>query len=362
MFDEDSSLIMKRRRDGEPVFSCVCTLCGRAFRDRYNLRLHVRSMHEQTPQADDEQVGGGARDKRRDAFDKKAYRVQNFDAEDQSIDDLRLMLTDVVDEVVDEANERPQGLKYYLSMQVVFKKPIGDIETDPPPTFRSKVMVQMRREGDASAERKIDEAFEKMKGDIEEFTNQGSGWIYDRIENFQLFLFDYNAIRGGTYIPTPMSIQKKEAVVNVQNKDDRCFIWSILAALHPVKKNPQRLTNYKEYADELVLGGLRFPVDLKRDLTTFEDQNDISINIYFHEKHEDEDCLIVPGRISEKRAQRHVNLLLITNDEGLYHYVWIKNIRIRLLGTTVIDVWDHARQRKLSRNISPFAETIMDKE
>lgn len=256
MFDEDSSLIMKRRRDGEPVFSCVCTLCGRAFRDRYNLRLHVRSMHEQTPQADDEQVGGGARDKRRDAFDKKAYRVQNFDAEDQSIDDLRLMLTDVVDEVVDEANERPQGLKYYLSMQVVFKKPIGDIETDPPPTFRSKVMVQMRREGDASAERKIDEAFEKMKGDIEEFTNQGSGWIYDRIENFQLFLFDYNAIRGGTYIPTPMSIQKKEAVVNVQNKDDRCFIWSILAALHPVKKNPQRLTNYKEYADELVLGGV----------------------------------------------------------------------------------------------------------
>ena len=38
------------------AFSCVCTICRRVFRDRYNLSLHMRSMHGQGSVG---QVGGG---------------------------------------------------------------------------------------------------------------------------------------------------------------------------------------------------------------------------------------------------------------------------------------------------------------
>ena len=77
--------------------------------------------------------------------------------------------------------------------------------------------------------------------------NQGSGWVYQSVENFKVYLFDYTAIRGASYIPTPSSLKKKEAIVNVKNDDEYCFLWSIVAALHPAEENPDRISNYRKY-------------------------------------------------------------------------------------------------------------------
>jgi len=46
------------------------------------------------------------------------------------------------------------------------------------------------------------------------------------------------------------------ATVNVQNRDDDyCFVWSILAHLHPAQANPHRIQIYTRYASELNLYG-----------------------------------------------------------------------------------------------------------
>lgn len=39
--------------------------------------------------------------------------------------------------------------------------------------------------------------------------------------------------------------KKTMAIVNVNNIDDKCFIYAILSALHPQERNPQRQTKYK---------------------------------------------------------------------------------------------------------------------
>ena len=87
-----------------------------------------------------------------------------------------------------------------------------------------------------SATAKIWDTFDK-------FQKQGSGWILKRIEKIILNTYRYQPLTGSSYIPTPPSILNKNAVINVQNKEDHsCFEWSILAALHPVKDhkdNPQ---------------------------------------------------------------------------------------------------------------------------
>jgi len=69
------------------------------------------------------------------------------------------------------------------------------------------------------------------------------------------------------------------AVVNVQNNDDDyCFVWSILAHLHPARDHNYRIQNYTSYASELNLDGLTFPLFIK-DIPGFKRQNpDIAIN------------------------------------------------------------------------------------
>jgi len=69
------------------------------------------------------------------------------------------------------------------------------------------------------------------------------------------------------------------AVVNVQNSDDDyCFVWSVLAHLHPAQDHSYRIQNYTRYASELNLDCLTFPLPII-DISCFEHQNpDIAVH------------------------------------------------------------------------------------
>ena len=83
---------------------------------------------------------------------------------------------------------------------------------------------------------------------------------------------------GSSYLELEKWIALKHAIINIKNNDNECFKWSILAHLHPVEKNPQRVSNYKQYKDELNFDGINFPVKLS-DIPKFEKLNKMSINV-----------------------------------------------------------------------------------
>ena len=58
---------------------------------------------------------------------------------------------------------------------------------------------------------------------------------------FELHTVRYKPLRGETYIPLPKELADKKAIINIQNKDNKCFLWCVLRALNPDKNNPQRL-------------------------------------------------------------------------------------------------------------------------
>ena len=70
----------------------------------------------------------------------------------------------------------------------------------------------------------------------------------------------------------------------IQNNDEKCFIRSILVALHPVqhRNSPHRVSKYQEYEHELNMSGIQYPVDIK-DINKFEHQNNVSVNVYGYE-------------------------------------------------------------------------------
>ena len=115
---------------------------------------------------------------------------------------------------------------------------------------------------------------------IEAFNKNGSGWILEHIISATVATCCYRPTQGSSYVETPECLAKKQAVINVQTTEDElCFAWAVLSAIHPVKYNPHRVSNYKQYFEELNLTGLAFPLKAS-DVPKFEKLNThISVNV-----------------------------------------------------------------------------------
>ena len=91
-------------------------------------------------------------------------------------------------------------------------------------------------------------------------------------------------MRVSSYLLLPKELKAKWGCLNNQNNDEKCFLWSILASLHPVqhRNSPSRVSKYQEYKHDLNMSGVKYPVDIK-DIGKFEHQDNISANVYGYE-------------------------------------------------------------------------------
>ena len=135
-------------------------------------------------------------------------------------------------------------------------------------------------------------------------------------------------IGAGSFIDTPTSLYKK-GVLNIQNpKDDFCFLWRFLAHIHRVGDNAVRTAKYEHFMRELNTKGLNFPLKFT-DISKFENLNPpISVNDLVFENNE-----VFPLYASKHRDRiHHVNLLMISNIEGKFHYLLIRNLSTLVAG------------------------------
>lgn len=104
------------------------------------------------------------------------------------------------------------------------------------------------------------------------YQKNGSGWYLKEVLNLEIHTVYYKPMKGSSYIPLPDFVRNKNAVVNVKNRGQKCFLWCVLRYLHPVKIHNDRITDLKQYEHELDFKDIDFPVKLK-DITKFENQN-----------------------------------------------------------------------------------------
>ena len=150
---------------------------------------------------------------------------------------------------------------------------------------------------------------------------QGSGWYFKEVEKLEIHTVEFNPAKGSSYIPLPGWISNKKAILNIKNKDDKCFLWCILRYLHPKKDNGEYLKDLKKYEFSLNTKGITFPIGIK-DINKFEKLNpDLpGINIFY----EDDKMVIRPFRTTDKDCKNTIDLFLIEKD-GKSHYSLIKN-------------------------------------
>ncbi|CAP20729.2 Protein CBG24022 [Caenorhabditis briggsae] len=161
---------------------------------------------------------------------------------------------------------------------------------------------------------------------LDQNQGRGSGFRLNRIIGLRMFQTRIRPLSGSKYIELPDWIKNKKAVINIKNKDDKCFMWCILAHLFPVEENSERVAKYKYHVSKITFDGFEFPFQVK-DVDRFEKKNNLAVNILTHniEDKEKIDSYKVSRNIKVE-INRVVNLLLVTDNSGEGHYCLIKNI------------------------------------
>jgi len=130
---------------------------------------------------------------------------------------------------------------------------------------------------------------------------------------------------GHGYSPLPDYLKAKKAIVNVQNKDERCFGYAILAWWKGKDVDGQldNLTRQKAYTEadfqELGLDRIKYPVE-PAEVSELEVQLGISIDVFCYS--DDEGRKIYPYYITHLvEPERGLVSLLYFNN----HWAWIRN-------------------------------------
>ena len=77
---------------------------------------------------------------------------------------------------------------------------------------------------------------------IQQFQNNGSGWVFENVESFDIKIDPFEPLSGSSYISLPKTLEDKKAIINVRNENDHeCFKWVITSAIYRREKHPQRL-------------------------------------------------------------------------------------------------------------------------
>ena len=163
-----------------------------------------------------------------------------------------------------------------------------------------------------------------MAQQVENPALRDSKFVFDSIMHMDISIHRLNLTRGSSYIPLPDWLAKKKAIINPKNLDEKCFKWSVIAALkwEEIDRDHRRVSKLRRYEYEFDWSGMSFSVSTK-NITKFEVRNKIGVNV-----------LALNGRtpyICRKGGDydRVVNLMIIENGDKK-HYVAIKSLE-RLL-------------------------------
>ena len=110
----------------------------------------------------------------------------------------------------------------------------------------------------------------------------GSGWNIESIESQYINISTYRPLSVSFYMDLPVELRSpRKGLINIKNKDQKCFLWCHVRHINPSKEHPERITKKdkklvkhitnpekitqedKELISDLDYDGIEFPVQQK---------------------------------------------------------------------------------------------------
>ena len=152
-----------------------------------------------------------------------------------------------------------KGLVLWMSLEVEMEK-LDGTETTAHFTHKKKYVYNTE-----TIMETLVTGFGDIIKNLEDYQERGSGWMVKRVNHLDVHCAQYRPLGAACYKPLPVVLRKKNSILNIKNKDNKCFMWSVLAHRHPRhwSENANYVNYYKEYENELDFNGIEFPVKLK---------------------------------------------------------------------------------------------------
>ena len=116
-------------------------------------------------------------------------------------------------------------------------KPNGEIE------FRPVYFISTTKAA-ISHKFSLENAFQEVLYRIDNWINEGSGWIFELIKSQYINILAYRPLSGSSYVKLPAELgSPKKGLINIKNKYQNVFCGVMLAILIPlnyIQKELQR--------------------------------------------------------------------------------------------------------------------------
>ena len=215
-----------------------CNICGASFETVQELKNHL-SIHQDENKEEENDKSNESEDS--DPLMQKALgnalKVITFHPEGQEkVDPLQLFSNrkEDITKYLEDVTKGISGIKWHMSCAIKFVQYDKEgNEIDTVAFFTSRCVTTLPREEEETLNLITDQAYYKMFVDCQEFQREGSGWAIDEVLYLKLMMAKYVPLK------LPPKVKNSKAVINIQNDDDKCFLWYVLAYLYEANHNKE---------------------------------------------------------------------------------------------------------------------------
>ena len=86
----------------------------------------------------------------------------------------------------------------------------------------------------------LENAFQEILYRIDNWINEGSGWIVELIESQYINISTYRPLSGSFYMDLPVELKSpRKGLINIKNKDQKCYLGCHVRHTKSFKKYPE---------------------------------------------------------------------------------------------------------------------------
>ena len=131
-----------------------------------------------------------------------------------------------------------KGFKYQITVTVLLHKCKINGDTEYAPVYFNSATKTVIN----SDKHDLNKSFQEILYRIDNWINEGSGWIIESINSEYVNISVYSPLIGSTYIELPDGLKNSmKGLINMKNNNNKCFLWCHIRHFNLVKRHPEKI-------------------------------------------------------------------------------------------------------------------------
>ena len=164
-----------------------------------------------------------------------SYKAELIEKKDPvlQLETSKLSIKDLFSDLLKET----KGFKYLITVQILLKKYKPNKEIEFALVYFNSVTKLV-----INNKFRLEKSFQEILYMIDTWINNGSGWIIESIESQYINISIYRPLAGNSYIDLSIELNyPKKGLINIENNDQKCFLWCHVRNINPSKEHPGRI-------------------------------------------------------------------------------------------------------------------------